>query len=231
MNLTTKKPFRSVRGNKVRNRDKKKYFLISDLPHADWMQAQIEKELNCWVKLVSIEEHATPARRRKRSGFNYPALARLRMNAKTASGKSGLDAGFAISGFFGETSSASILEIQTRHILFTDYQKKKEIYESEYLPFIKPIEGRLKYQSPVNIKNANCSAMLWNAGKLISKLKRRLTVYCPKCDGQSWSPVMKSERYKLGDKIMGGQEAWLCRECNYSRLLDADTDSFCTEQD
>jgi len=229
MNLTTKKPFRSVRGNKVRNRGKKKYFLISDLPHADWMLTHIEKELNCWVQLVPVEEFATSSGDGKSSDFNNSALAKLRALAGTASERSGLDAGFAISGFFGETSSASILEIQTRHMLFADYQKNKEIYESEYLPFTKPVAGRLKFQSPINIKTAGSSAMLWNTGNLIRKLKRRLTAYCPQCDARTWSPVMKSESFKLGGKTVGGQEAWLCRECNYSRLLDADSDVFFTE--
>ena len=64
------------------------------------MLTQIEKELKCWVQLVPVEEFAVTSGDGKGSDFNDSALAKLRALARTASERSGLDAGFVIKGIF-----------------------------------------------------------------------------------------------------------------------------------
>lgn len=218
MNLTRKKPFRSVRGNKSPTRSKEKYFLISDLPNAEWLITELERELNCWVQYVPLEDADRAAGIEKRSKFTYTALGTLRRFAEKARILSGLDAGFAISGYCGQTSAASFLKMQTRHILFTDFEKKTEVYESECLPFSRQRADRSGISSGETSFIVSKSELLWNFSGLISKLKRNMGTLCPECHTHGWAPVMKSERFKLGNKMVGGEEVWLCKTCDYSIL-------------
>lgn len=93
----------------MENRTKPKYFLISDLADTEWLIDQLERELNCRIQ----------------PKVPYTVLSSLRFFAEKAVYNSGLDAGFAVSGFSGWSPAASFLQIETRHILFVNFQKKR----------------------------------------------------------------------------------------------------------
>ena len=218
MSLITKKPSRSARESKSANRSKQNYFLISDLPNTEWLFVQLERELNCRIRYVPMEKSMLQKGDINKAKFPYTVVASLRDFAEKATSVSGLDAGFAVNGFTGQVPAASFLQLQTRHILFTDFRKETEVYESECLPISKSRSGNIGIGAGKNPLMLKSSELLWNFSGLIRKLKRKMEAQCPDCNTRGWAPALKSKRFLLGDRFVGGEELWLCRTCNYSEL-------------
>lgn len=209
----------------MENRTKPKYFLISDLANTEWLIDQLERELNCRIQQVHFEKSMIQKLERNQPKVPYTVLSSLRFFAEKAVYNSGLDAGFAVSGFSGWSPAASFLQIETRHILFVNFQKKTELYESECLPLNGSKVGANCSEAGNTPLLLNNSDSLWNFHGLISKIKRKMAAQCPECNTQGWAPILKSKRFRLGDQMVGGEVVWLCRSCNYSRLARPNANS------
>ncbi len=120
---------------------------------------------------------AGPDRSDKKSKFIYTVFGTLRRFAGKARVLSGLEAGFVISGFCSQTSAASFLKMQTRHILFTDFENKIEVYESKCLQF-SGLATNSEGSNPIIVKSLD---LLWNFNGLLSKLKRKMATFFPDC--------------------------------------------------